>query len=172
MSKKSRRRNKMLLAGAALFGASKLGMLGGKTAPGIAGDKMASAKKAMTSNKAYSPDKFKNAIGPSKVNTPGITKLKETDLKKYSLKKDGSNPTRNMKSIFVQDDGSIIKGTTKYSNKKVYSDAMKKQRGENTEGVKGFLNKFILGEKTKLNKGKMVKARGGGMARSKPTKLY
>ena len=32
MSKKSRRRNKILLAGAALFGASKLGMLGGKTA--------------------------------------------------------------------------------------------------------------------------------------------
>ena len=31
MSKKSRRRNKMLLAGAALFGASKLGMLGGKS---------------------------------------------------------------------------------------------------------------------------------------------
>ena len=28
---------------------------------------------------------------------------------------------------------------------------MKKQRGENTDGVKGFLNKFILGEKTKLN---------------------
>jgi hypothetical protein len=32
MSKKSRRRNKILLAGAALLGASKLGMLGGKTA--------------------------------------------------------------------------------------------------------------------------------------------
>ena len=31
MSKKSRRRNKMLLAGAALLGASKLGMLRGKT---------------------------------------------------------------------------------------------------------------------------------------------
>jgi|TARA_R110000851_G_scaffold297948_1_gene453381 hypothetical protein len=173
MSKKSRRRNKMLLAGAALFGASKLGMLpGSKTATGITGDKMASAKKAMTSNKAYSPDKFKKAIGPTKKTTAGITKVPESSLKKFSLKKDGSNPTRNMKSIFVQDDGSIIKGTTKYKNKKVYSDAMKKQRGENTDGVKGFLNKFILGEKTKLNKGKMVKARGGGMARSKPTKLY
>lgn len=31
MSKKSRRRNKILLASAALLGASKLGMLGGKT---------------------------------------------------------------------------------------------------------------------------------------------
>ena len=31
MSKKSRRRNKILLGAAALFGASKLGLLGGKT---------------------------------------------------------------------------------------------------------------------------------------------
>ena len=52
MSKKSRRRNKILLAGAALLGASKLGMLGGKTAAGISGDKMAKAKKLMTSNDA------------------------------------------------------------------------------------------------------------------------
>ena len=52
MSKKSRRRNKILGALALGIGASKLGMLGGKTASGIAGDKMASARKAMTSNDA------------------------------------------------------------------------------------------------------------------------
>lgn len=52
MSKKSRRRNKMLAALALGIGASKLGMLGGKTATGIAGDKMASARKAMTSDVA------------------------------------------------------------------------------------------------------------------------
>ena len=173
MSKKSRKRNKLLLAGAALFGASKLGMLGGKTAAGISGDKMASAKKAMTSNKTYSPSKFKKAIGPQKVNTPGITKVPESSLKKFSLKKDGSNPTRNMNSIFVnKETGAITKGNLKFKNKDIYSKYMKKKRGESTEGVKGFLNKFILGEKTKLNKGNMVKARGGGMARSKPTKLY
>jgi len=39
MSKKSRRRNKMLLAGAALFGASKLGMLPGSKTAGINVDK-------------------------------------------------------------------------------------------------------------------------------------
>ena len=172
MSKKTRKRNKLLLAGAALFGASKLGMLpGSKTATGISGDKMASAKKAMTSNKAYSPDKFKKAIGPTKKTTAGITKVPESSLKKYSLKKDGTGGTRNMKSIFVQDDGSIIKGTTKFKNKKVYSDAMKKKRGE-SGNTKSFLNKFILGKKTQLNKGSMVKARGGGIARMKPTKLY
>jgi hypothetical protein len=52
MSKKSRRRNKILGALALGIGASKLGMLGGKTASGIAGDKMATARKAMTSNDA------------------------------------------------------------------------------------------------------------------------
>src|SRR5210317_2356357 len=52
MSKKSRRRNKILAAMALGIGASKLGMLGGKTASGIAGDKMASARKAMTSDVA------------------------------------------------------------------------------------------------------------------------
>ena len=52
MSKKSRRRNQILGALALGIGASKLGMLGGKTASGIAGDKMASARKAMTSDVA------------------------------------------------------------------------------------------------------------------------
>ena len=52
MSKKSRRRNKILAAMALGIGASKLGMLGGKTAAGIAGDKMATARKAMTSDVA------------------------------------------------------------------------------------------------------------------------
>jgi hypothetical protein len=52
MSKKSRRRNKILAAMALGIGASKLGMLGGKTASGIAGDKMATARKAMTSDVA------------------------------------------------------------------------------------------------------------------------
>jgi len=52
MSKKSRRRNKILGALALGIGASKLGMLGGKTAAGIAGDKMATARKAMTSDVA------------------------------------------------------------------------------------------------------------------------
>jgi len=160
MSKKSRRRNQMLAAGLAAIGASKLGMLGGKTASGIAGDKMASARKLMTSDKAYSPKRFmESQIGKAK---SGITELKRSDLPSK----------RNMKSIFVQDDGSIIKGTTKYADKKVYSDAMKKARGESESGFKNFLNKVILGPKTQLKKGKMVKARGGGMARMKPTKLY
>ena len=50
---------------------------------------------------------------------------------------------------------------------------MRERRGERgSGGFKSFLNKFILGPKTQLRAGKMVKARGGGMARNKPTKLY
>jgi len=200
MSKKSRRRNKILLAGAALLGASKLGMLGGKGVPtGASG----STKSLFTSNKAYSsPKKFTKPIGPStKVNVKktypklkvdstgnvfkkgvntgvGNTKTKFVNLD--SSKGTGTGIYQggkkvsglNQKSINVLSDGKIQTGGKTYADKKAYSSAMKIKRGENTDGVKGFLNKFVLGEKTKLNKGKMVKARGGGMARSKPTKLY
>ena len=76
-------------------------------------------------------------------------------------------------------------GGKTYANKQAYSDAMKLKRGDKGKSFKTFLNKNILGSKTQLKKGKMVrfkdslfkkgtmvKARGGGMARMKPTKLY
>ena len=174
MSKKSRKRNKILLAGAALLGASKLGMLGTK-APGSSNvvGKTKEFRKSFVKPKAEKKFLASQIGKGDKAVAPGITKVKDSALKKFSLKKDGSNATRNMKSIFVdKETGSITKGNLKFKNKDVYSKYMKKQRGEATDGVKGFLNKFILGEKTKLNKGNMVKARGGGMARMKPTKLY
>ena len=51
---------------------------------------------------------------------------------------------------------------------------MRERRGQTGTGLKNFLNKVVLGPKTQLKKGKMVKARGGGMAMGgmKPTKLY
>ena len=91
MSKKSRRRNQMLAAGLAAIGASKLGMLGGKTASGIAGDKMASARKLMTSDTAMkgSAKKFLTD-GPKAVNIvkkgPGIRvtpEMKEKNLQDF-----------------------------------------------------------------------------------------
>tara|TARA_R100001460_G_scaffold14555_4_gene32487 strand:+ start:574 stop:1062 length:489 start_codon:yes stop_codon:yes gene_type:complete len=162
MSKKSRRRNKVLAAMVGLAGASKLGLIG-KMKSGVVGDKFASAKKAMTSNAAMRGGTGVKGKGPLLGVADGITKLKRSDL---------PSP-RNMKSIFAQDDGSIIKGLEKFKNKDVYSKTMKERRGEST-GFKQFLNKAILGRKTQLNKGKMVKARGGGMAMGgmKPTKLY
>ncbi len=205
MSKKSRRRNKMLLAGAALFGASKLGMLGGKGIPtGASG----SSKSLFTSDKAYSPNKFKKAVGPTKKLTTkkpfprlkvtstgdvikdgvnkgvGNTKTKfvNTDVssgKKVGIYQGGKKISDlNPKAINVLSDGKISSGGKTYANKKEYASAMKAKRAtkkkEAGSGVKNFFNKVLLGEKTQLKSkgGTMVKARGGGMARSKPTKLY
>jgi hypothetical protein len=202
MSKKSRRRNKMLLAGAALFGASKLGMLGGKGVPtGASG----STKSLFTSNKAYSPDKFKTAIGPTKKTSfpklkvdstgnvfkdgvnkgVGNTKTKFVNLD--SSKGTGSGiyqggkkvSSLNQKSINVLKDGKIETGGKTFADKKEYrkfkdaerikerSTSMTKKTTSDKPGLFGFTF-----DKPLFKKGTMVKARGGGMARSKPTKLY
>jgi|TARA_R100000027_G_scaffold18512_1_gene13350 hypothetical protein len=199
MSKKSRRRNKILLAGAALLGASKLGMLGGKTQiTGAAGKD----KRLFTDT----AKKFTKSIGPQKVNTKSFPRLKVDSV--GNVTKDGvTSVTKNKKSLFVNrdpnlgsgtgiyqggkkvkdlnqkainvlSDGKIQTGGKTYENKKAYADAMKLKRskksnaltkkstGENP-GLFGFTFKKSL-----FNKGTMVKARGGGMARMKPTKLY
>src|SRR5210317_1579774 len=184
MSKKSRRRNKILLAGAALLGASKLGMLGGKGVPtGASG----STKSLFTSNKAYSPDKFKTAIGPSKVTTKyprlkvdttgnvfkdgvnkgvGNTKTKFENLD--SSKGTGTGIYQggkkvsglNQKSINVLSDGKIESQGKTFADKKEYSQFMKEKRANKRNssgggGFKNFMNKFVLGEKTQMKKGKM-----------------
>ena len=201
MSKKSRKRNKLLLAGAALLGASKLGMLGGKGVPtGASG----STKSLFTSNKAYSPDKFKTAIGPTKKTSfpklkvdstgnvfkdgvnkgVGNTKTKFVNLD--SSKGSGSGIYQggkkvsglNQKSINVLKDGKIESGGKTYENKKAYSSAMKIKRANKSSALKKSTdskNPGLFGftfDKKLFNKGVMVKARGGGMARNKPTKLY
>jgi len=156
MSKKSRRRNKMLAAMVGLAGASKLGLI--NKMPGVAGDKFAKARKAMTSNSAMRAGI--KGQGPLRGVTEGITKLKRSDL-----------PTkRNMKSIFVGDDGTITKGLEKFKNKDVYSKTMKKRRGETSgSGLKNFLNKVVLGRKTQLNMGgeAKVKTRLNGTLKTK-----
>ena len=83
-------------------------------------------------------------------------------------------PKGNPKSIYVMDDGSIQKGDKLYKDKKSFAN---RDKTKGSSGLKDFANKFILGPKAQLNKGgnvqgKMIKARGGGMARTKPTKMY
>jgi len=84
----------------------------------------------------------------------------------------------NQKAINVLSDGKIQTGGKTYENKKAYADAMKLKRSKKSNaltkkstsenpGLFGFTFKKSL-----FNKGTMVKARGGGMARMKPTKLY
>lgn len=197
MSKKSRRRNKILLAGAALFGASKLGMLGGKSQiQGATG----TDKRLFTGT----AKKFKTAVGPTKktkfprlkvdstgnvfkdgVNKGvGNTKTKFVNLD--SSKGSGSGIYQggkkvsglNQKSINVLKDGKIESGGKTYENKKAYSSAMKIKRANKSSALKKSTdskNPGLFGftfDKKLFNKGIMVKARGGGMARNKPTKLY
>jgi len=200
MSKKSRRRNKLLLAGAALFGASKLGMLGGKgTVTGAAGKN----KRLFTDIK---PKKFTKPVGPQKVNVvkktpPGKTvNFKGEVIEKGVNKGVGNKNTKfinrspekgevgiyqggkkvsdlNQKAINVLSDGKIQSQGKTFEGKKEYRKFMDEKRAKqrNTSGgggFKKFMNKFVLGEKTQMKMGKMVKARGGGMARTKPTKMY
>tara|TARA_R100000988_G_C3941730_1_gene136543 strand:- start:166 stop:759 length:594 start_codon:yes stop_codon:yes gene_type:complete len=197
MSKKSRRRNKVLAALALGLGASKLGMLGGKTQiTGATG----TDKRLFTD----SAKKFKTAVGPTKkvkyprlkvdstgnvfkdgVNTGvGNTKTKFVNLD--SSKGTGTGIYQggkkvsdlNPKAINVLKDGKITTGGKTYANKKEYSSAMKTKRSlkRNTVNKKSNnKNPGLFGftfDKPLFNKGTMVKARGGGMARNKPTKLY
>lgn len=152
MSKKSKRK-KVLAAIVGLAGASKLGLIG-KMPTSVMGDKFAKARKAMTSNAAMRSSKKPSFLGPVQDRVvSGITKLKRSSLPSK----------RNMKSIFAQDDGSIIKGLEKFKDKDIYSKTMKSRRGETTgKSLKNFLNKVVLGPKTQLS--------GGGEAKVK-TKL-
>ena len=186
MSKKSRRRNKILLGAAALFGASKLGLLGGKTQiTGAAGKD----KRLFTDIK---PKKFTKPIGPQKVNTKSFPRLKVDSV--GNVTKDGvTSVTKNKKTLFVNrdpklgtgtgiyqggtkvkdlnprsinvlTDGKISAGGKTYENKKAYSDAMKIQRANKRKTNRIGFNRS--------KGGTIIKARGGGMARTKPTKMY
>ena len=200
MSKKSRRRNKVLLAGAALLGASKLGMLGSKPV----GSSNVVGKTPEFRKSFVKPEKFKTAIGPTKKDYPrlkvdsignvtkdGVTSVTKNTKTKF-INRDpnlGSGTgiyqggkkvsSLNQKSINVLKDGKIETGGKTFADKKEYrkfkdaerikkrSTSMTKKTTSDKPGLFGFTF-----DKPFFNKGKMVKARGGGMARSKPTKLY
>jgi len=169
MSKKSRRRNKILLAGAALFGASKLGMLGGKSQiQGATG----TDKRLFTGT----AKKFKTAVGPTKKTKFPRLKVDSTG----NVFKDGVNKgVGNTKTKFVNLDSSKGSGSGIYQGGKKVSglnqksinvlkeNVIKKSTTSDKPGLFGFTF-----DKPLFNKGTMVKARGGGMARNKPTKLY
>jgi hypothetical protein len=200
MSKKSRRRNRALGVIAGLMGAKALGMFGGKTA-GInidkgrgsaLGEKYRSTAKKFT--KSVGPQKVnvKKVVPKLKVDSTGNvfkdgvnkgvgnvkTKFVNLDSSKGTgtgIYKGGKKVSDlNPKAINVLKDGKIQTQGKIFSGKEEYRKFMDKKRSMPKEGggFKNFMNKFILGEKTQMKAGKMVKARGGGMARIKPTKMY
>ena len=201
MSKKSRKRNKLLLAGAALFGASKLGMLGSKPvgSSNVVG-KTPEFRKSFVKPKVDTGSKFitkktKNKFPLKSVNYKGevIKKGVNTGVGNEKTKFVNLSPDKgkvgiyqggkkvsdlNQKAINVLSDGKIQTGGKTYADKKAYSSAMKIKRANKSNVLKKSSTKKNPGlfgftfDKPLFNKGTMVKARGGGMARSKPTKLY
>ena len=197
MSKKSRRRNQALGAIAGLMGAKALGMFGTKgTVTGAAGKdkRLFTDIKSKKFTKAVGPQKvnvekvvpklkvdstgnvFKSGVNTGVGNTK--TKFVNLDSSKGTgtgIYKGGKKVSDlNQKAINVLKDGKIQTQGKTFSGKEEYRKFMDKKRSMPKEGggFKNFMNKFILGEKTQMKAGKMVKARGGGMARMKPTKMY
>ena len=164
MSKKSRRRNKILAAGAALLGASKMGLLGGKTAAGLNGDKMASARKLMTSDVAMRGKTPSLPIAKVEITKkiPGI-KVDKDVISSGPFKMFGAS---NKGANFSAESIEKFKAANRAQEER--RAKLKMGKSDRTD-VPGFFGmKF---DKPLFNKGKMVKARGGGMARTKPTKL-
>ena len=96
MSKSRKRLRKAAMLGIGLLGASKLmGMKADLASKALKGDQYAKAKKAFTANRAYSG--AKPLLKDKGIAEAAVTTLKRSDLP----------AKRNMKSIFVQDDGSI-----------------------------------------------------------------
>jgi hypothetical protein len=189
MSKKSRKRNKILLAGAALLGASKLGMLGGKTA-GINVDKGRGS--ALGEKYRSTAKKFTKPVGPKKVNTsivpkkrPGITVDKDLPntgpFKFFGAGNKGANFSKESVDAFKKSN-EAQKARRSKSFFGINLDSLKSKMAgasESRAAKKIAFNEKIKANNAKIknpgsyfNKGTMVKARGGGMARSKPTKLY
>lgn len=85
----------------------------------------------------------------------------------------------NQKAINILKDGKIQTGGKTYADKSAYRKAMDVKRAATKKtGFSKSTNKKNPGlfgftfDKPLFKKGTMVKARGGGMARTKPTKMY
>jgi hypothetical protein len=163
MSKKSRRRNQILGALALGIGASKLGMLGGKTAAGIAGDKMATARKAMTSNDAM---RGKTPIMPKA--KPDIVKKVPGKIVKKDVLQSGPFKMFGVKTDnkFSQSSIDKFKAANKAAEerRKNMSGSMKKV----SEGPSLFGFRF---EKPLFKSGGSVMAKCK-LGRNKKTKIY
>lgn len=165
MSKKSRKRNKLLLAGAALFGASKLGLLGGKsTASNVVG-------KTPEFRKSFVSPKIKTPVEKTKNLMPDVSKTKKSFPLKTSKKVPiSSGPFKmfGVKEMPSKESISKFKAAeeARIARVKSKSASLKKLQEK-------FSNKdFGLGAMDGAKKGKMIRARGGGMAKTKPTKMY
>ena len=171
MSKKSRRRNKILAAGAALLGASKLGMLGGKsTASNIVG-------KTPEFRKSFVKPKKVEYITKKTKSIPGI-KVDKDVISSGPFKMFGaSNKGANFSAESIEKFKAANRAQEERRGFSTLKDKMAKA-AEDRAAKKIAFNQKIAANNANVKKvgnyfkkGTMVKARGGGMARTKPTKL-
>ena len=198
MSKKSRRRNRALAAIAGLMGAKALGVLGSKsTITGATGENKRLFTDIKKTTKAIGPQKVnvKPKFPLKSVNFKGevIEKGKNLGVGNEKTKFINRSPEKgkvgiyqggkkvsdlNQKSINVLSDGKISTGGKTFENKQEYAKFKKAERATKSNAMKKTTTKKNPGffgftfDKPLLNKGSMIKARGGGMAKTKPTKLY
>ncbi|QGZ17659.1 hypothetical protein HTVC023P_gp30 [Pelagibacter phage HTVC023P] len=201
MSKKSRRRNRALGVIAGLMGAKALGMFGTKgTVTGAAGKdkRLFTDIKPKKFTKPVGPQKVNTKSFPrlkvdsiGNVTKDGVTSVTKNTKTKF-LNLDSSKGTGpgiyqagkkvsglNQKAINVLKDGKIQTGGKTYADKGAYRKAMDAKRSAMKKtGFSKSTNKKNPGlfgftfDKPLFKKGSMIKARGGGMARMKPTKMY
>jgi hypothetical protein len=143
MSKQSRRRNRLLATMVALTGASKLGLLPtGKSKSDIYG-------KAQKARKA-----FKSTTGPALDNVKSSVKV---------LADESLTPLNPRTRIGQVNRRRLFEA--RQANDAIKDEVIKKTRSKKLRGRIGFSQNRSSG-------GTMIKARGGGMAKTKPTKMY
>ena len=146
MSRKSRRRNQAL---AAILGAAALGM--SRAQPGMSGDERRDTRKAMVGSRNK---KEAMTIGKTMVGSPVKTSVDYDANPRERAEVMGKAKEANTK---------MRKAVEKRRDEGALSPSMPKRKGQ----------EFEFGFGLGARKGKMVRARGGGMAmRMKPTKLY
>ena len=170
MSKKSRRRNKILGALALGIGASKLGMLGGKsTASNVVG-------KTPEFRKSFVKPKKVEYITKKTKSIPGIKVDKDVISSGPFRMFGATNKGANFSAESIEKFKAANRAQEKRRGFSTLKDKIAKASADR-EAKKIAFNQKIADNNAKIKvrnlfkKGTMVKARGGGMARTKPTKL-
>ena len=161
MSRSKKRKQFAAILGASLL-ANKLGFLGG--ASKMKSDVMGAASKARKSGLKMPSSKVTKVgpIAPRAVSKIPGKIVNKTPLQSGPFKMFGASKMASADNI------AKYKASNKAMRDRKFGTGVKKAKS--TSSAPGFFGlKF---DKPLFSKGKMIKARGGGMAKTKPTKMY
>ena len=138
MSKKSRRRNKRLLALAGLAGAAALASRRSKANANVEMDlptsnmsnyenegSLVPAKKSTTTSVVNTPTTIMDSMPAAPKKNPYSKRIRPGTNEVYTIK-GGNTGTGNSKSLFIGDDGSYTQGNRTFPNKMSYMNRDKK----------------------------------------------